>query len=221
MNRVLAICNLFLGVTIVAWILAGSSMTKAQQPAPPCGDMNGDSAVDINDAVYLLNNLFTQGPPLACANQPALTPEEILLLQEMLPHLSVEFLPTGLSSQPARTIRLTGVNLQVVNGLGATNGNPEGPHAILGPTAVNGLGNVIVGYNEDLPIKPWSPRRTGSHNIITGIGSEYRSFGGVIAGRENSVSGPYSSVIGGVSNSATEFASTVTGGLGNRATGFG
>src|SRR5439155_451995 len=44
---------------------------------------------------------------------------------------------------------ITGTNLNIRNGLGATNGNPADP-ASLDPasTHVNGKGNLIVGYNE-------------------------------------------------------------------------
>ena len=48
-----------------------------------------------------------------------------------------------------KTARSSGINVQVVNGLGATNGNPADPSS-LDPlqTNVNGLGNLILGYNE-------------------------------------------------------------------------
>jgi len=39
------------------------------------------------------------------------------------------------------------VNVQIVNGLGATNGNPMLDEHLPGP--VNGLGNLVIGYNED------------------------------------------------------------------------
>jgi hypothetical protein len=50
---------------------------------------------------------------------------------------------------------ISGANLRIVNGLGTTD-------------TVNGLGNLIVGYNE-LRNEPSSPDvRTGSHNIVGG-----------------------------------------------------
>lgn len=58
-------------------------------------------------------------------------------------------------------------------------------------------------------------QRTGSHNLVVGRGHNYTSYGGFVAGRHNSVSGPYASVSGGVLNSATEDSCTVSGGAGN------
>ena len=62
---------------------------------------------------------------------PRLTPEQA----EILGHISIVYLDDGQGGQ-AKTIRLTGVNVQVVNGLDDT-------------TATNGLGNLIVGYHEE------------------------------------------------------------------------
>src|SRR5262249_57163077 len=51
-------------------------------------------------------------------------------------------------------ITISGANLHIVNGLGATN-------------TVNGLGNLIVGYNEHRFPASFNIR-TGSHNVIVG-----------------------------------------------------
>ena len=49
--------------------------------------------------------------------------------QDILSHMSVEWLDDGRGGQ-VKTIRFTGVNVQVVNGLGATNGYPLDPVTI-------------------------------------------------------------------------------------------
>ena len=51
-----------------------------------------------------------------------LTPEQ----SEILSHMEIVYLQDGQGGQ-AKTIRITGVNVQIVNGLGATNGNPKRP----------------------------------------------------------------------------------------------
>jgi hypothetical protein len=77
---------------------------------------------------------------------------------------------------------------------------------------LNGLGNLIVGYNEES-----GQTRTGSHNLVVGPLHTYTSYGGLVAGHENTVGGPYSSVSGGWRNSAEAEASSVTGGQENTA----
>jgi outer membrane murein-binding lipoprotein Lpp len=98
----------------------------------------------------------------------------------------------------------TGVNVYVQSGVGST------------AAAVNGLGNLIVGYNE----ATGSQARTGSHNLIVGPEHEYTSYGGLVAGYENTVSGQYASVTGGERGIASERSSSVTGGYDNDATGW-
>src|SRR5215831_3661523 len=70
-------------------------------------------------------------------------------------------------------ITISGANLHIVNGLGATNTR-------------NGLGNLIVGYNEHRqPIGlfcglPSPNTRTGSHNVVVGEQLNFSSFGGLV-----------------------------------------
>jgi hypothetical protein len=103
------------------------------------------------------------------------------------------------------TIRIEGANLQIVNGTGTTNG------------AVDGLGNLIVGYNE--PGASPSDNRTGSHNIVTGQRNNFSSYGGLVTGTGNTVSGDWSSVSGGYGNTASGNGSSVSGGTYNTASG--
>ena len=121
---------------------------------------------------------------------------------------------------------LEGANLHIQNGLGATNGYPIDP-ASMYATQTNGLGNLIVGYNEAIGERwdaieeewvEWSEAdRAGSHNIILGINNGYPSFAGLVAGRGNYVSGPYASVSGGWHNTAVAWFASVSGGYYNTA----
>lgn len=101
-------------------------------------------------------------------------------------------------------IQFSGVNVQIVSGSGATNGT------------VNGFGNLIVGYNE---FRGSGDVRTGSHNIIVGTRNNYSSFGGVVAGYQNTISGMYASVSGGSRSTASGSNSSISGGDGNTASG--
>ncbi|MFC1889292.1 hypothetical protein ACFL4G_06005 [Thermodesulfobacteriota bacterium] len=100
-------------------------------------------------------------------------------------------------------IVFSGANVHIVNGTDTTDG------------AVNGLGNLIVGYNEE----PDIPDRSGSHNIVVGIKHNYSSYGGLVAGKENTISNAYASVCGGFQNVASGYIANVSGGYLNVAAG--
>ncbi len=90
-----------------------------------------------------------------------LTPEHL----EILAHMEIVHLEDGQGGL-AKTIRIRGVNVQIVSGSGATNGHPANPSSVdPALTSTNGLGNLIVGYNE--PGNPIADDRTGSHNIFS------------------------------------------------------
>ncbi len=127
--------------------------------------------------------------------QVRLTPEQ----REILGHMSIVYLDDGQGGQ-AKTIRFTGVTVQVVNGLGATNGRPDAPYALQDPVT-NGLGNVIIGYDEaPATFSTWA--KEASHMLVMGIGNHYRyeAVGGIIGGYENYVGSVLANVIGGAHN---------------------
>ena len=127
--------------------------------------------------------------------------------------LSIEQIPDGVGGL-AQTLRVTGANFQIVSGSGATNGNPLLPSSTL-LTSTNGLGNLIVGYNE--LGNPNGDDRTGSHNIVVGHKNTYTEFGGLIAARQNSITSPFASVSGGRRNLASGLGASVSGGNRNTA----
>lgn len=128
------------------------------------------------------------------------------LLDALIARISV--LETTLASVTTENggddVVFTGVNVHVRSGSGSTDGT------------VNGLGNLIVGYNEDVG---GDAARTGSHNLIVGPEHSYSSYGGFVAGYYNSVSGANASVSGGYDNRASGSYSSVSGGLSNTASG--
>lgn len=142
------------------------------------------------------------------------------------------------------TMVFSGVNVQIQNGMGATNGNSGLAEYIKGPT--NGLGNLILGYNEasirsicsdgtiavDLSNLAqaqsdcetgggiWAAnQRNGSHNMIIGSRHNYTSHGALIAGHDNSVNNRWGSIVGGNSNIASGAFANISGGLNNIASG--
>jgi hypothetical protein len=94
----------------------------------------------------------------------------------------------------------TDVNVHVRSGSGATAG------------AVNGRGNLIIGYDED----PGSDAvRGGSHNLVIGPDHSYPNYGGFVAGQSNTISGIYATVSGGMHNIASGEGASIQGGGGN------
>jgi hypothetical protein len=64
----------------------------------------------------------------------------------------------------------------------------------------NGLGNLIVGYNE--PREGEENIRTGSHHVVVGKQHQFSSVGGLVVGLQNEIRGAFASVSGGVHNTA-------------------
>ncbi len=92
-----------------------------------------------------------------------------------------------------------GVNVHIRSGSGTTDDGG----------ALTGLGNLIIGYNEE-PLGFAAGERAGSHNLSIGTGHRYLNFGGLVAGRRNTVSG-------GLNNTASGNNASVSGGSGNTA----
>jgi hypothetical protein len=122
-------------------------------------------------------------------------------------------------------IYFTGANIHIVSGSGATDdkGNPLG------------LGNLIIGYDEDpasyidrspfnnLPLSPLvSGDRGGSHNLVIGAANRFTqaAFGGLVLGTANTIKSYGASVTGGAGNTVPDYGSSVSGGFLNIAGGF-
>jgi hypothetical protein len=94
-------------------------------------------------------------------------------------------------------VRITGTNLLLLNGLGASE-------------TANGLGNLLVGYPE--PRDSGETPQTGSHNGVVGKQHQFSSFGGLGVGLQNGIHGAYDSVSGGVRNTAAGEHTAISGG---------
>ncbi len=126
------------------------------------------------------------------------------------------------------TAEFTGVNLQINNGIGST-------------TSGNGLGNIIIGYNEASNFAPEfcsDPQYTtsvtcignlqmwgrnvyrGSHNLVLGSSNSYDDSAGIVAGIYNVMNNDLASVIGGERNISSGYKSMVLGGRENIASGI-
>jgi len=101
-----------------------------------------------------------------------------------------------------------GVNVHIRSGSDSTNDNIDQGEDL------TGLGNLVVGYNAE---RGSGDDRSGSHNIILGDLQSFSSFGGLVAGRQNTISGEYATITAGHSNTASGYAAHVSGGWANKA----
>ncbi len=139
------------------------------------------------------------------AGQTGLQAGQTALEQGALQYMTVVDGP--INGMPGPHIIITGANLHIRSGEGVTNG------------ANTGVGNVVVGYNEE-PGGLHAGDREGTHNLIVGSQHKYLSFGGFLAGHDNATSGEYASVSGGVGNTASADYATVSGGGDRTASGI-
>ena len=172
----------------------------------------------ISDDDMSLPSILEQLAELLVAQQEQIASlEEQLLGQEqaiasLAPLLSLVDVAER-SSFGQDTWNLSGLNVRLDNGAGTTYG------------ASNGLGNLILGYNEsegghrDAEGNFMDGEvRVGSHNLVVGAGHTYGSNGSLLGGYNTSLFGQGSAILSGQASLATGTWSAILGGLDNRAT---
>jgi hypothetical protein len=130
------------------------------------------------------------------------------------------------------------VNVQIVNGTGQTL-----PPVTTGPDGPNGLGNLIIGYDEagagrrqefcsdgtydngtdcEAAGGIWFyMQKSGTHTLVVGTGHNYTQAAGVIFGDANYINRNHATVTGGFANWASGESAGVSGGGWNTASGSG
>ena len=83
----------------------------------------------------------------------------------------------------------------------------------------NGLGNLIVGYDEDFNHKHLGilSVKVGSHNLVIGTQNSYTRSSGIVVGDGNKVLADGATILGGSFNTASGLYSTVSVGFFNEA----
>lgn len=169
-------------------------------------------AIGFFAAVGILS--LTQGHSVQAEAADVSLTAQVAALKAQVAALQAKTAPLSVSKTD---LTITGVNVHIVSGSGSTSdhlmndaGVPEPGHSL------TGLGNLILGYNETGGNKYV---RTGSHNLILGGHNSYSSFGGLVVGMFNTISGPYATISGGTNSTASGEHSSVTGGIDNTASG--
>jgi len=219
-----------LGGAAVAFILAISQAAHAQVTLHEFRAGERARAADVNDNFRSLKDGVE-----AAQRENAELRARIKELQDSLANvialrdtLSIE------SVNGVRTLRFSGVNLQIVNGTNSTEN-------------VNGVGNLIIGYDEanisgkvvcslatDINGNSLTTesaclsaggtvavrQKTGSHNLVMGSQNSYSSAGGIVAGQGNFITGLYASNLGGIANFASGLFAVNVAGQGNHPAGI-
>lgn len=171
------------------WGVVGiQGQTGPAGPAGPAGATGARGPQGIGDIGCATGQmaLWEDGGGLwQCADPPDIAAQESKLVALQSEVAALKTLLTGVTREDGgTTLRISGANLQVVSGAGTTDG------------VVNGLGNIIIGYNERRGDNSVNVR-SGSHMLVLGTQQNYSGFGGIVAGRENQTAGAFASILGG------------------------
>jgi hypothetical protein len=109
-------------------------------------------------------------------------------VSKLNPYVSV--VATSINGLVGPHVIFSGCNVHVQSGSGVTDYVPP-----------NGLGNLVIGYDEMLGSSDAS--RTGSHNLVIGRANDFSGFGGFVGGYGNWINGNFSSVFDGSFNGAS------------------
>lgn len=110
------------------------------------------------------------------------------------PYVAVD--PNAQNGLAGPHVIFSGANVHIVSGSGAT-------------VDSSGLGNLVIGYNEDSAADQTESdqslidqSRTGSHNLVLGPLHMFTASGGMVAGYENFIGSNYAAATGGACNTA-------------------
>jgi hypothetical protein len=154
-------------------------------PYNPDGDVDGTIALpDLLDILGVYGNAFTpneiqiDGVGLAEVIGQLVDNQNLLQATVEAQQAYITQLQQYISITE-ETVLISGANLKVVSGEGSTD------------ATINGTGNIIIGYDENS-----GDDKSGSHNLVVGTDHTYSSYGGIVVGYNNSITGQYSSVSG-------------------------
>jgi hypothetical protein len=190
--------------TVVVAVLALGSLTAAtaawaEVPTTVCVPEAASKSVLSTNAKGECPTKTVNKVTVKYKTEPLPGKAELEKLDKLLPH--VNYVESGIGGKP--TIQFSGLNVQVVSGAGATG------------AAVNGEGNLVIGYDEDAE----KHEQTGSHNLVLGEEQTFTSYGGILGGFKNTITASYATVTGGWKNTASGEYASVGGGYKDNAEG--
>ena len=181
------------------------------------------SQAETTPEIQALEEKVTQLETLVASLQNQVESQQVLH-----DHVSVEPDP---NVQGGHIVKFNGVNVQINNGVSVG--------------AVNGLGNLVIGFNDLRTVDAFSDQtcslgykttessclsaggvwavnhKSGSHNIIIGPRNNYSSREGLVTGNNNGIYAVGATVTAGQGNVALATYSSVSGGRNNTASGYG
>jgi len=211
-------------ITVLIILLAGETWAEPPITPPPGNIVERIEALENRVAALEAQNA-TQNTVIEELMSDLTTAENtIVVLQEQIEDLESGVgwlsdyvsLETGvLNELNGPHVIFTGANFHIRSGSGSTGD-------------YTGLGNLIMGYNEE-PVGLVSGERDGSHSIIIGRYHRFMGYSGLVAGSDNTlnanyaivggeknyVGGTYSIAIGGSNNEARAGNASITGGKNN------
>jgi hypothetical protein len=134
--------------------------------------------------------------------QAQITTLHLSPVQYLAPFVTVDYdVENGVA---APNITFHGANMHIVNGAGSTG-------------SVNGLGNLIIGYDET-PATLVSGDRGGSHNLVLGSQNKFTSAAssGIIGGTANLIAGANDIILSGSGNSLSGGSDIILTGFNNQ-----
>ena len=149
----------------------------------------------------------------ALKSQQAVDEQTITSQHSMITALQAETAPLSVSGTD---FTITGVNVHIIDGSGFTD---DGTGGEVSGAQLMGLGNLIIGYNGADNDHGAGDVHTGSHNLIFGDQNNYKSYGGLIGGKDSNITEPYASVLGGYNTAASGSYAMVSGGYANITSG--
>ena len=189
----------------VAWQAMEARMSRLETEVTLARDETRRLCLDGNSTHAICQRLAAMDDKVATASTSVENLE--LTMQTVDERVSYNERVLGPVDYDARTktVRFTGVNVQIRNGTGTTDGDGDG------------TGNLIVGWNE----ADDNDVRDGSHNVVVGSHHAWTGHSSIATGMDHALLGEGGAAIAGVANTAAAGGTALIGGQDNHSSAPG